>query len=92
MNEQINEAEYAEVLEEKDYKPEKGLIKLDDILPLLQMEAESKGLTVFQFSNEEVNAHFNTKRNDFSIVLLAKDESNALYNLKNLRRCYAVTT
>lgn len=90
MEEKISEAINAEVLEEKDYQPEKGLIRLDDILPLLQMEAESKGLKVFQFSNEEVNTFFNTKRTDFSIVLLAKNKDNALYNLKNLRKCYAV--
>lgn len=88
MNDEIYDE--CEVIEEKDYQPEDELIKLDDIYPILKQEGLNKGLEIFLFTNEEVNKYHKTKNDKFGILLLAKDKDNALINLKNLRRCYAV--
>ena len=83
--EDVNEAQ---VLEE--YKPKDGLIDLDILKPLLEKEMVANKLNMYLFTNEEIQQYHKLKRNDFSIVLLAKNKTNALTNLKNLRRCYAV--
>jgi len=76
---------------EQEYQPdESGLIKLEDLLPLLTKEAEIKNLKIFIFKNEEIKEFFETKTDQVGVVLLAKNKDNALNNLKNLRKCYAV--
>lgn len=69
---------------------ESKLIDPNVLLPILEKEALSKNLKVFVFSNEEVKAHYNVKSEKIAIALLAQDENCALYNLKNLRRCYLI--
>ena len=88
MNDEVYDE--CEVIEEKDYQPDEGLIKLDDIYPLLKQEGLSKGLEIFLFTNEEVNEYHKTKNDKLGVLLLAKDKDTALWNLKNLKRCYAV--
>ena len=88
MNDEVYDE--CEVIEEKDYQPDDGLIKLDDIYPILKQEGISKGLEIFLFTNEEVNKYHKTKNDKVGILLLAKDKDTALWNLKSLRRCYAV--
>ena len=69
MNDEVYDE--CEVIEEKDYQPDEGLIKLDDIYPILKQEGLSKGLEIFLFTNEEVKSmlkyygldrHFNQVR------------------------------
>lgn len=88
-NGSMNENEELSILD-KDYQPEDGLIKLEDLQPLLEMEALRKGLEVHLFNNDEVSKYFKTKSKDVAVVLLAKDAESALWNLKNLRKCYSV--
>ena len=88
MNDEVYDE--CEVIEEKDYQPEEDLIKLDDIYPILKQEGLSKGLEIFLFTNEEVNKYHKTKNDKVNILLLAGDKDAALWNLKNLKRCYAV--
>jgi len=76
--------------EEKDYNLDEGLVRLVDIQPLLELEAKAKNLKVFLFTNEILEKLFTPKRKDIGVILLAKDEDNALYNLKSLRKCYIV--
>lgn len=87
MNDEIYDE--CEIIE-KDYQPEEDLIKLDDIYPILKQEGLSKGLEIFLFTNEEVNKYHKTKNDKVNILLLAGDKDAALWNLKNLKRCYAV--
>jgi hypothetical protein len=75
---------------ENNYELEDGLIKISDILPLLEIEAKSKNLQVFTFTNEDLKQYYTPKNEKIGIVLLAKNKDNALFNLKNLRKCYAV--
>ena len=88
MNEEIEDAVIID--EEKDYQPEDGLIKKEDLLPLLEMDAMRKGLQVHFFNNEEISKFFKTERSDVGVLLLARDAESALWNLKNLRKCYSV--
>lgn len=80
--------EVNEVLE--NYKPVDGLIDIDILKPLLEREMVTNKLNMYLFTNDEVKQYHALKRDDFSIVLLARNKTNALTNLKNLRRCYAV--
>lgn len=66
------------------------IILANELLPILEKEANSKGLNVYVFTNEEVNKYFTTKSKYLGMALLAKDEDNALWNLKNLRKCYMI--
>jgi hypothetical protein len=63
-----------------------------EFLPLLEQEAQRKGLNVYVFGYDEVTPYFGLKSDKLSIALLAKDEDNARYNLRNLRRCYLIRT
>ena len=74
MNSEINEVE--------------DVILDTDLLPLLLMEAKSKGLNVYVFRKEDFKDIYEVKSEDLGIALLAQNEDNAKYNLKNLRRCY----
>lgn len=61
-----------------------------ELLPMLEMEANSKHLNVYVFSAEEVKKYHNLKSEKLGVALLAKDEDNATINLRNLRRCYLI--
>lgn len=65
-------------------------VSAEELLPLLQMEAKSKGLNVFVFTYEDLKDDFFLRSEKLGIALLAKDEDNAKYNLNNLRRCYLI--
>ena len=62
----------------------------DELISLLQDEAKKLGLNIYVFSNEEVAKYFTTKSNKIGVILLARDEDNAIYNLKNRRRSFIV--
>ena len=66
------------------------LLSLSFIKPLLEKEAELKNLNVYLFNNEEIIKYYNVSDKNIGVILLAKDDNNALFNLKNLRKCYAV--
>ena len=61
-----------------------------ELLPWLEELAKAKNLNVYVFDNEETTKYYNTKSDTLGIALLAKDEDNALYNIKNLRKCYLI--
>lgn len=61
-----------------------------ELLPLLELEAKSKNLNVYVFSNEDVKEFFELKSEKLAIALLAKGEDNAKINVRNLRRCYLI--
>lgn len=77
-------------VKDENYELDGGLFKLEDLMPLLQREAINKGLKIFIFENSEIKEFFNSKRDDVGVILLAKNKDNALFNLKNLRKCYLV--
>lgn len=62
----------------------------EDLLPMLKIEADSKNLKVFVFDNDELKKYFTPKSDTLGVALLAKDKDNALYNFKNLRKCYLI--
>ena len=66
------------------------LLSLSFIKPILEKEAELKNLNVYLFNNEEIIKYYNVSDKNIGVILLAKDENNALFNLKNLRKCYAI--
>jgi len=66
------------------------VILAEELLPMLKIEADSKNLKVFVFNNEEIKKYFTPKSDNLGIALLAKDEDNAIYNIKNLRKCYLI--
>ena len=66
------------------------LLSLSFIKPILEKEAELKNLNVYLFNNEEIIKYYNVSDKNIGVILLAKDDDNALFNLKNLRKCYAV--
>ena len=87
----MNEAnDNLDEVKDENYELDGGLVKLEDLMPLLQREAINKGLKIFIFENSEIKEFFNSKRDDVGVILLAKNKDNALFNLKNLRRCYLV--
>ena len=87
----MNEAnDNLDEVKDENYELDGGLVKLEDLMPLLQQDAINKGLKIFIFENSEIKEFFNSKRDDVGVILLAKNKDNALFNLKNLRRCYLV--
>ena len=66
------------------------LLSLSFIKPILEKEAELKNLNVYLFNNEEIIKYYNVSDKNIGVILLAKDDDNALFNLKNLRKCYAI--
>lgn len=66
------------------------LLTQDVIMPVLNKEAEIKGLNVYLFKDEELREFYSNANKDVGVALLAKDNSNARWNLQNLRRCYLV--
>lgn len=66
------------------------VVLMEEILPFLQAEAKIKNLNVYIFDNDEVKNYYDLKSETLGVALLAKDEDNARYNLKNLRRCYLI--
>lgn len=87
----MNEAnDNLDEVKDENYELDGGLVKLEDLMPLLQREAINKGLKIFIFENSEIKEFFNSKRDDVGVILLARNKDNALFNLKNLRKCYLV--
>ena len=72
------------------------MVNKNELLPLslinlfLEKEAELIGLKVYIFNNEEIAKYYNVADKNIGVALLAKDDNNALFNLKNLRRFYIV--
>lgn len=66
------------------------LIDIDILTPILEKEAQIKNLKVFLFKDEELQRYYKDANPDVGVMLLAKDESNAKFNIENLRRCYLV--
>jgi hypothetical protein len=66
------------------------LLDLDIITPILEKEAEIKRLKVFLFRDEELKKYYANANPDVGVILLARDESSAKFNIQNLRRCYLV--
>ena len=72
------------------------MVNKNELLPLslinlfLEKEAELKGLKIYIFNNEEIAKYYNVADKNIGVALLAKDDNNALFNLKNLRRFYIV--
>lgn len=62
----------------------------EELLLLLHREALSKGLKVFVFEEEDLKSLFSLKKDNIAVALLAKNEDNAIYNLKNQHKCYVM--
>lgn len=77
-------------MENYNQNGKEDLINWSDLKPLLEMEAVNRKLNIYLFTNDDVRKHYETIDEDISVVLLAKDEDNAWYNLKNFRRCYLI--
>lgn len=69
---------------------DRQLLELDIIMPILEKEAEIKGLKVFLFKDEQLREYYANANPEVGVVLLARDESSAKFNIQNLRRCYLV--
>ena len=66
------------------------LLEQDVIMPVLNKEAQIKGLKVYLFKDAELKDVYPNANPDVGIALLAKNEDSAKWNLQNLRRCYLV--
>lgn len=66
------------------------LPKIDQILPLIQEEAKSKGLQVFLFENKDLEKYFAVKYKDIGVITVSKDIDGATWNLQNFRHSYLV--
>jgi hypothetical protein len=66
------------------------LPKIDQILPLIQKEAKSKGLQVFLFENKDLEKYFAVKYKDIGVITVSKDIDGATWNLQNFRHSYLV--
>ena len=62
----------------------------EELLLLRHREALSKGLKVFVFEEEDLKSLFSLKKDNIAVALLAKNEDNAIYNLKNQHKCYVM--
>ena len=64
----------------------------EELLLLLHREALSKDLKVFVFEEEDLKIFFplTVKKENIAVALLAKNEDNAIYNLKNQHKCYVM--
>lgn len=68
-----------------------SILKESDLIPLLEKEAEMKGLKVFIFNNEQlIEERFKPVNEIIGVALVARDEDTARFNLHNLRRCYLI--
>ena len=53
--------------------------------------AQRLNIGLFIFEKEELKLYHNIdETKDFAIAVLAKDRDNAIFNLKNQRRCYII--
>lgn len=71
-------------------KDEHALIDEEIIMPFLEATAMNKGWKVFVFRDEALRAVYPTADPNVGIALMASNEDNAIWNLKNLRRCYLI--
>lgn len=62
----------------------------NDIVPKLEAIAAAKGLEVYMFRDGVLKEYFSNINPDIGIVLMAKNEENARWNLQHLRKCYFV--
>jgi hypothetical protein len=69
---------------------EKSLINEEDLIPILEMEAKNKDLSVFIFKGKELKEYYPNANEAVGVALLAKTERSAIFNLQNLRRCYLI--
>ena len=63
-----------------------------ELLYVLEKEAEKLNLDVFIFEKEELKNYFPflDDKQDFAVVTIARNRSNAIYNMQNLRRTYII--
>lgn len=78
-------------MEELEIKDElENLPMAEEILPLLQIEAQAKGLNVYVFEKEDFKDLFEVQNESIALAILARDEDNAKINLRNLRHCWLI--
>ena len=87
MVEDVNEKV---LLQEKQKNELENIMLSTDFLPILEQEALRKKLNVYVFENDELKNYYEVKHNNIGVALLASCEENAIYNLKNLRKCYLI--
>lgn len=61
-----------------------------ELVPLLEEIARLKGLKVFVFRTDELKKYLSNINPDLGIALMAKEESNARWNLTNMKKCYLI--
>lgn len=71
-------------------KNEQTLLDENLIMPLLRKVAQENGWRTFLFKDEELRKVFPNANEDVGVALMSKNEDTALWNLKNLKRCYLV--
>lgn len=60
----------------------------EELLPILYEVAKLKDLQVFIFREDNLKKYYPNSEKDIGVALMANNEDNAIYNIKNLRRCY----
>lgn len=68
----------------------KNLPSLDELYPLLDKEAKSKGLQIFIFDKEDLKEFFIPRFNNIAVVTIAKNQDNAKWNIKNYKHSYLI--
>ena len=66
------------------------LLLKEDLLPIIELDAKSKNLKVFEFTNEDIKEYFTPKHSKIEVLVVAKNRDCATWNLKNLRHSYLV--
>lgn len=60
------------------------------LVPKLQAIAKLKDLEVFLFKDEGLKEYFSNINSALGVVLMARTEESARWNLQNFRKCYLV--
>jgi hypothetical protein len=68
----------------------KRLPYLDEILPIVNKEAQSKNLDVFIFSEDDLKNDFQFKYKDLAVITVSKNRDNAVWNVRNFKHSYLV--
>lgn len=68
------------------------LLLEEELEQILLIESTRLNLSIFKFIGEELKKYHNPANESIGVMLLAKDNDNARYNLANLRRCYLYRT
>jgi hypothetical protein len=66
----------------------KDLPTLDEIYPLLDLEAKAKNLQIFIFEQEELKEYFTPKFKEVAVAVISKNKDGAIWNIKNYRHSY----